>query len=601
MPHLIVRVSGGVSYSVPLEGPLRAGRESDNDLVIPDVRVSRHHVEILPEDDTFVVKDLDSTHGMLVNTTKTKRRRLVDADVIQVGSALLTYRADDDPGTTLQMQRTDPSMSPPSERFERRLQLLCTIGATVGSTRDSDAFVHEMVVALRDLLGCERAIVGLGDSVHGGIRKIARSEDPGDDVVVSRKILDTVLGQRERVVFVHDSNVKAPATMVRERIMAVACVPIVAGTQLCGFLYVDDRRIGHRFTKDDVQFLVALAHLAGGVLDGVERLRQADTREDALRQCNIIGDSQVMQKLRRDIDKFGPTKASVLVLGESGTGKELVARALHAVSPRKAKLLVAVNCAAISANLVESELFGYVKGAFSGAMKDKPGKFVLADGGTLFLDEIGDLSLDAQAKLLRVLQEGEVDPVGGTLPVKVDVRIVAATHKDLPKEIAAGRFREDLYYRLNKVPLKVPALRDREGDVELLARSLLPRLPSGAGNPFLGITPEAVEVLRSYSWPGNVRELLNVLESAVIGSESSTIDVDDLGDSMPVVKKDVQAPPDSLAGKFASLGALEKQYIIEALVETEGNMSEAARLLGISWIMLKRRMKRYGLTKKPGA
>lgn len=599
MPHLIVRAHACVAYSMPLEGPLRAGREIDNDLVIPDARISRHHLEIVPDGPIFLVRDLGSTHGIFVNGDKSPQHRLRDGDVIQFGSALLTYRAEEEPSTTLQMQRTDPSLSPPSQRFERRLQLLCAIGETVGSTRDGDAFVHRLVTELRDVLGCERVIVGLGDSVKTGIRKIAASNEPMDDVVVSRAILETVLERRERAIFEYRPNAKVPATLVRERIVAVACVPIVAGPQLYGFLYVDDRRPGRRFNVADEQLLVALAHLTAGVLDGVERLRFADERETTLRNCAILGESPVMDKLRRDIEKYGPQDASVLVSGESGTGKELVAKALHAVSPRRGKLLVAVNCAAIPQDLIESELFGYRKGAFSGATKDKPGKFELANGGTLFLDEIGDLSLSAQAKMLRVLQEGEIDPIGGKFPVKVDVRIVAATHKDLRKEIEAGRFRGDLYYRLARLTLKVPALREREGDVELLARTLLPDLASRVGKRFSGITPEALGALRSYSWPGNVRELLNALEKAVIDSESSTIEVDDLGELAPVVKKSEKEPSDSLAAKFASLDALEEQYIIEALDRAKGNMSEAARLLGITWIMLRRRAERYGLLKKP--
>jgi len=536
MPHLVVRAHGCVSYSLPLEGPLRAGREKDNDLAIPDARISRYHLEFVPHGDTFVVQDLRSTHGMLVNGTKTDRHPLVDGDVIQFGSALLTYRAHEDPGTTLEFERTDPSMIPPSDRAEQRLQLLCRIGETVGSTRDSETFVHQMVVVLRDVLGCERAIVGLGESVRDGIRKIARSDKPGDDVVVSRSILEAVLGRRQQAVFIEKVDGKAPPTMNRKRIRADTCVPILAGARLFGFLYVDDSRNTHRFTPEDVQFLIALAHLAGGVLEGVDRLHQADERIAALDRCEIIGKSPVIEKLRQDIFKCAPTAASVFIHGESGTGKELVARAVHALSGRKSNLFVAVNCAAIPTELIESELFGYVKGAFTSAKEDKPGKFVLADGGTLFLDEIGDLSLPAQAKVLRAIQEGEVDPLGAKRPLKVNVRIVTATHKDLRKEITDKRFREDLFYRLHKAPLEVPPLRDREGDVELLARTLLPRLSASVGKRFSGTTPEALEVLRSYSWPGNVRELLNVLESAVIFSESSTIDVGDLGDLVPRVE-----------------------------------------------------------------
>jgi Nif-specific regulatory protein len=285
----------------------------------------------------------------------------------------------------------------------------------------------------------------------------------------------------------------------------------------------------------------------------------------------------------------------VLIRGESGTGKELVAPTIHARSPRALAPFVPVNCAAVPESLIESELFGHEKGAFTGAVKARRGKFALADGGTLFLDEIGDLSLAAQAKILRSIQEGEVQPLGSDRPQRVDVRILAATHKPLDEEIAAGRFRGDLYYRLNVGEIEVPPLRDRGEDVILLARAFLARAAERLGRRATGFVPEALAVLRSYGWPGNVRQLQNEVERALILSEGPSVDVAELRARLLRVPHLPEAA--TLAERFTRLDVLERSLVAEALERAQGNASEAARLLGISRIMMRRRIARFGLGK----
>ncbi len=307
---------------------------------------------------------------------------------------------------------------------------------------------------------------------------------------------------------------------------------------------------------------------------------------------SIIGRSSRLDAVFRLISKVAPTDATVLLLGESGTGKELLARALHNASGRKEGPFVTVNCSAIPDNLMESELFGHVKGAFTGAMRDKPGKFELAKGGTVFLDEIGDLKTDLQAKLLRVLQEKEFERVGGTKSERADVRIVAATNKDLVSAMKKGEFREDLFYRLSVVPIDVPPLRDRKEDIPLLVDHFLEKF-SRTARP--AISERALALLEGYDWPGNVRELENVIERAVVLSGKEMIDEEDLPDFVKFGRSDGCATEIPEAG--ASLQEIEKGAILSALERTGWNRTKAARLLKIPRHVLLYRLKKFGIEK----
>jgi two-component system NtrC family response regulator len=302
----------------------------------------------------------------------------------------------------------------------------------------------------------------------------------------------------------------------------------------------------------------------------------------------IIGSDPAVQKLCRTVEKIAPTDVSVLILGESGTGKELIARALHSMSPRRTKRFMAINCAAIPEQLLESELFGYEKGAFTGAARTTPGKIEVAEGGTLFLDEIGDMPLSLQSKVLRFLQQKVIERVGGREEIAVDVRVVCATNQNLEALISTQRFRQDLYYRINEITLKVPPLRARGGDVVVLAHALLRRFAGDSGRGRRGFAPEALAALEAYAWPGNVRELENKLKSAVVVAEGPLITAEDLGLAGP----GGQARPLSL--KEARSRA-ERQVLGQALQAAAGNLSMAAELLDITRPTLYDLLEKHGL------
>jgi len=311
----------------------------------------------------------------------------------------------------------------------------------------------------------------------------------------------------------------------------------------------------------------------------------------------VIGNSPAMHAVVARLRQIAPTSASVLITGESGTGKELVAKALHINSPRKNKPFVPLNCAELSENVLESELFGHVKGAFTGADRDRIGRFQYANGGTLFLDEIGDMPMAIQVKLLRVLESGEIVRVGTNDPVKVNVRLISATNRDLSDAIAEGRFRQDLFHRLKVVSIKLPPLREHRDDLPLLIDYFLKEFSTAHGKSVTAISPAVRKALMGYSWPGNVRELRNVIESMVVMDADGVLDVDDLTEDLQQAasagRTEADAGVDSLIGR--SLENVERHYLAETLKLTGGNREEAARLLGIGERTLYRKIKEYGI------
>jgi Nif-specific regulatory protein len=302
-----------------------------------------------------------------------------------------------------------------------------------------------------------------------------------------------------------------------------------------------------------------------------------------------------MRNVYEMLVQVAPSDATVLVTGESGTGKELVANEIHRLSRRAAAPLVKINCAALPESIIESELFGHEKGSFTGAVSQRKGRFEAADGGTIFLDEIGELSQAVQVKLLRVLQEREIERVGGDRVIKVDVRVIAATNRDLEKEVADGRFREDLYYRLNVFPLRLPPLRERKSDIVLLADSFAEKYAAKNGKPIRRISTPAIDLLTSHSWPGNIRELENCIERAVILSNDAVIHSYNLP---PSLQSAVSTHTEPVSTLEAALSRLEKELIVEALKITGGNMAEAARRLGITERQMGLRVHHYGINWK---
>ena len=344
---------------------------------------------------------------------------------------------------------------------------------------------------------------------------------------------------------------------------------------------------------DDLAITLALRHLARRPRTNGNGNGNANGR-GFLAAPEIVGDGPAMQKLKHTIRVVSPTRTTVLILGESGTGKELVARAIHDASPRRHKHFVAVNCAAIPGTLLESELFGHVRGAFTDAVRDKVGLFEEADLGTLFLDEVGEIPLPLQAKLLRALQESEVRRVGDASPIKIDVRLIAATLRDLTEEVAAGRFREDLYYRLNVLPVAVPALRERTEDIPQLVRFFVQR-HAARHHRSVEVSEGAIEVLSRQPWPGNVRELENVIERALVLSDGPSIELDFLSSVMNV-RSGVGSTDDQELSIKKATRSLEQELIRRALGVTQGNRTNAAKLLEISHRALLYKMKEYGIS-----
>jgi two-component system response regulator AtoC len=355
------------------------------------------------------------------------------------------------------------------------------------------------------------------------------------------------------------------------------------------------------FDKDNVRQTVAKALKA-------RQLAGADATQAAGARFGIIGSSAGITELYTVLERVADTPTTVLITGESGTGKELVARALHEHSSRKDKPFIKVNCAAIPKELIESELFGYERGAFTGAVTSKPGRFELASGGTLFLDEIGEIPIDMQVKLLRALQESEFERVGGIKTIRVDVRLVAATNRDLKKLITGGTFREDLYYRLNVVPIRLPALRERASDIPELVDHFLAKFNERLKKSVTGVEPEAMEILKAYGWPGNIRELENVIERAVLFCDTQRIHDADLPPEVrgtpttsiaPPAEVDLQAALASDGGLKehvkVAMSRLERELVSRALQQTNGNVTHAARLLKISRKGLQLKMKELNL------
>jgi two-component system response regulator AtoC len=360
------------------------------------------------------------------------------------------------------------------------------------------------------------------------------------------------------------------------------------------------------FDKDEVRQIVAKA-LKTKELSGAEASPAGATGPSA--RFGIIGQSTGITDLYAVLERVADTPTTVLITGESGTGKELVARALHDHSSRKDKPFIKVNCAAIPKELIESELFGYERGAFTGAVNSKPGRFELANAGTLFLDEIGEIPVEMQVKLLRALQESEFERVGGIKTMRVDVRLVAATNRDLKKLIANGSFREDLFYRLNVVPIRLPALRERSTDIPILVEHFLTKFNDRLKKQVGGVEPASMEILSAYSWPGNIRELENVVERAVLFCDAQKVRVEDLPPEVrggPAVPISVPPPDANLEAALAGEGGLkehvkvamsklERELVSRALSQTNGNVTHAARLLKISRKGLQLKMKELGL------
>jgi two-component system response regulator HydG len=448
--------------------------------------------------------------------------------------------------------------------------------------------------ALRD--GMVLALTRLGHEVRGvrsGAEAIAAYQKRTSDVVVTDLRMVPVDGIQV-VKRIREEDPDATVVVVS----AHGTIATAVEAMRAGAIDFLEKPFSPEVLRARVEKAIEIARERQGARTA--RARADALAEDRAREMDptgLVGGSEAMRRVLDQVRKVAATDATVLVLGESGTGKELVARALHAQGTRRDGPFVSVSCAALPEALLESELFGHERGAFTGAIRRKLGRFELAHEGTLFLDEVGEIPPAVQVKLLRVLQERRFERVGGEEPVDVDVRVVSATNRDLSALVAAGRFREDLYYRLAVVPILLPPLRERPGDVEELAGWFVEKLAPRLGRRVEGFTPEALALLRGHAWPGNVRELENVVEQAIVFAEGERVGPEDLPEG---IRRSPPAPPPVEAdgrGLTAILEDLERQLVQAAYAKAKGVKAEAARLLGIKPSALSYKLEKYGLAR----
>jgi Nif-specific regulatory protein len=407
------------------------------------------------------------------------------------------------------------------ERLAHDFGVLLMIATRLRGIRDSESLLWQLVGVLLEVVPADRVAILLGDDIERLQSAFAwdKESGPGRPVTVSRTVVTRVVNDRKPLL-VNDVPEHMPVNSLRlMEVYSVLCVPMATPEKQLGLIYVDTRQIGSLFDAGHLHLLSAIGTIAALAIENARSLESLERENEQLKaetHFDIIGDSAAMRDIYRFIAKVATSDTNVIIYGESGTGKELVARAIHRNSKRSDHSFVAINCAALTESLLESELFGYEKGAFTGAITQKRGYLESADGGTIFLDEIGELALQLQAKLLRVLQEREVVRVGGTRPIKVNLRVLAATNKSLAQMVKQNKFREDLFYRLDVVSCELPPLRERREDIGILAHHFAQKYATKCNRQVTGVSDEALVCLQHYDWPGNVRELENAIERAVV-------------------------------------------------------------------------------------
>src|SRR6266851_4110036 len=530
------------------------GRETAANICIADASVSRRHSRIEKNGERFVITDLESLNGTFINDVPVKTRTLEHGDRVRIGESqfLFLLHDGDISSQSSQVRMDDRQMlsgSTVQVRFDdalylmaRDLSALMKISTTINAIRGVGELQKRLLELLFEVVPAQHGAILLteDDTIEAAsVFGLDRTNGKDETITVSQTIARQVL--RDGTALLANDPATGPTlgteSLIRARTASVMCVPLIMLDRKLGVLYLDTRVRGDEFNKDHLQLVVAISGIAAVAIENArhfEWLEDENRRllEDVNIEHNMVGEGAAMERVYHFISKVAPSDSTVLISGESGTGKELAARAIHRNSKRAGRPFVAVNCAALAETLIESELFGHEKGSFTGALGQKKGRLEIADGGTVFLDEIGELSHALQVKLLRVLQEREFERVGGTRAVKVDIRLLTATNKDLEEAIAQGAFRQDLYFRLNLVQLKMPALRERVKDISLLANYFAARYAEKCNRRVVGISPEAQKRLISYDWPGNVRELENAIERAVVLGATDTILPEDLPESI---------------------------------------------------------------------
>jgi Nif-specific regulatory protein len=586
------------------DGAFSVGRELNNNLVINDLSVSRQHCVIHKENDRYRIVDLSSHNRTFVNDQPAGEQPLAHGDRIAVGNSVFVFLHDMNSrlnsssevllegGVLLTKTAVKIRIEDALNLVARDLDTLMRISMKINSLQEPDAIQGEILDRIFDVVPAERGAIlltGDGPDEFSSMFGRERYEASKQTIRVSRTIVQQVL--REKLAILSNNVLKSDEfgsaqSLISSQIQSLLCVPLTLLDRTLGVIYLDTKDPDLRFDRGQLQMVTALANISAGVLANVQRLEGLKNENLRLKTAlnlehDIIGRSPCMAEVLQLITKVASTDLTVLITGESGTGKELVARAIHKNSVRKDKPFVAINCSALPETLLESELFGHEKGAFTQAYAQKKGLLETAQGGTIFLDEIGEMSIAAQVKLLRVLQEREFVRVGGTSPVKIDVRLVTATNKNLEEAIAAGEFRQDLYFRLNVFPLALPPLRNRREDILLLAKHFINKHGKKYGRDMVGISPEARAMLINHHWPGNVRELENAVEAAVALSATGYMLPEDLPGALRAsTEKESEEAPACRTYQEAVKEA-KKRLILNALEQTEGDHAGAARLLGI--------------------
>ena len=601
MPPRLAAIAGKLKGAIFAlnEESLVIGRETTANLCIADASVSRRHSKIEKKATGFIITDLESLNGTFINDVPVKSRLLEHGDRVRIGDSqfvFLTHEGDA-PSKSSDVKLDEAhviSSSTVQIRFDeaiyqltRDLSVLMKISTTINSIRGLDNLLERLLELLFEVIPAQRGAILLTDeslfetSLVFGLDR-ARGKDAA--VNVSRTIVQQVL--RDGVALLAN-DAASETTLVSDSLIAarthsVMCVPLILFERKLGVLYLDSAMPRDQFNREHLQLVTAIAGIAAVAIENARRFEWLETENERLLadvniEHNMIGESIAMQRIYHFISKVAPTDATVLIGGESGTGKELAARAIHRNSKRAQKPFVAVNCAALNESLLESELFGHEKGSFTGAFAQKKGRLEVADGGTVFLDEIGELTPPLQVKLLRVLQERQFERVGGTVTIDVDLRLIAATNKNLEEAIEAGQFREDLFYRLNVVSLEMPALRDRRDDIMLLANYFADKYGARCNRKLKGFSAETRNFLTAYDWPGNVRELENAIERSVVLGTTELI----LPEDLPEAVLEAELSPGLMLRYHEAVTQAKRQIILDATAQANGNFTEAARLLGV--------------------
>jgi Nif-specific regulatory protein len=595
-----------------IAGPLKAmiaeleddeisiGRDTQNSIVINDLSISRQHCSLRRENGQYKIVDRGSHNKTFVNNKLVKEKMLEHGDQIKIGSSSFIFLVDEieTPASSSKVELEDgtlitkKALRMPIENalylMARDLNALLSISTTISSFQKLEALQRHLLKRIFEVVPAERGCILLSPESSTEFENMfgmERYESNDEKVRISRTIAQQVLRERIAILSneVLDGNQFSDAqSLISSHIRSLLCVPIVSQDKALGVIYLDSRNPSIKFDKDQLQMVTAIANIAAGALASVQHVEWLERENEQLRtslniEHDMLGRSLPMDEILKLISRVGPTNLTVLISGESGTGKELAARAIHKNSPRKLKPFVSINCAAIPETLFESELFGHDKGAYTDARTQKKGLLETANGGTVFLDEIGDMPLLAQSKLLRVLQERELLRVGSTQPIKIDIRVVAATNKNLEEAIQQGTFRRDLYFRLNVFPLIMPPLRDRREDILVLARHFIQKHSEQSTQPIKGLSTEACARLINYNWPGNVRELENSITHAIALCSTDYISPEDLPRSLLVIG-DASTQPRT----FQQLvNEAKRKFVLDALQQTDGDYSEAAKLLGM--------------------